>query len=137
MILNISSQPRSQPTLANGNVSLEGYCPVALKRGEWINGNAEYSVRHRGKVYWLSSQTAMEQFLEDPDGASPVLSGYDPLIFLEEGRLVSGDIHFGLHEQVSGSYLLFSSKDGKKKFWESFDKYTNQLNSVLKEKGSK
>lgn len=133
-----SAEQATTPAVASkSSACLEGYCPIALQRGEWVNGDAQYAVRHRGKVYWLSDQSAMEKFLDDPDGASPVLSGYDPLIFLEEGRLVPGDIHFGLHEQVSGSYLLFSSKEAKKKFWGSFDKYTNQLNSVLKAKGAK
>lgn len=112
--------------------ALEGYCPVALKAsGEWVAGDAKYSVRHRGRVYWLSSQDAVREFMAAPDTCSPVLSGYDPLILLEEGRLVEGSVQFGLHEQVSGAYLLFSSEDAKQKYWDDFDVYSKALRVLL------
>lgn len=118
--------------------AIEGYCPVSLRSmGEWVSGNEQFSVRHRGKVYWLKDKNAMDTFLKNPDDSSPVLSGYDPLVFLEEGRLVPGSIQFGLHEQVSGSYLLFATAEAKKKYWQSYDRYTTQLNTLLREKGAK
>jgi hypothetical protein len=111
---------------------LEGYCPVALRqKGEWVPGNSEFSVLHRGRVYWLSSQAAVDEFLQQPDANSPVLSGYDPLVFLEDGQLVKGSVQHGLHQQGTGAYLLFSSAASKKKYWDRFDYYTAALNAVL------
>ncbi len=118
--------------------ALEGYCPVALKTGgKWITGKAEFAVKHRGKTYWMSSQTAVQEFLQTPDSCSPVLSGFDPLIFLEEGKLVEGSIQHGLHEQVSGTYLLFSTAEAKQKYWKEFDRYTLALNTLLAKAGVK
>lgn len=115
---------------------LGGYCPVALKSdGQWVQGDENFAVKHRGKIYWLSSQEARIEFLADPDASSPVLAGYDPLVFLEEGRLVEGSIEYGLHEQVSGAYLLFATQDAKKKYWDDFDRYTRALDALLEQAG--
>lgn len=119
------SQSKSAP-------ALEGYCPVALSsESQWVEGDPKFAVKHRGKVYWMSSQSAMDTFLAKPDASAPILSGYDPLILLEEGRLVEGSIQYGLHEQVSGTYLLFTSAEGKQKYWNDFDRYSKALKALL------
>ena len=135
----VSFQPRSSTSLpASGNgapaakPSLGGFCPVALKtQGTWVDGSEQFAVKHRGKVYWLSSQQAVAEFLRAPDAASPVLSGYDPMVFLQEGKLVEGNIQYGLHEQIEGLILLFSSAESKRQYEQNFDRYTQALHAVL------
>lgn len=128
----IDAMSSSLPDETQEMPALEGYCPVELSSNEtWVEGKAEFAVKHRGKVYWMSSNDAMEQFLAAPDEASPVLSGYDPLVLLEEGRLVEGNIQYGLHEKISGKYLLFSTGDAKKKYAGDFDRYSKALKALL------
>lgn len=115
-----------------------GYCPVTLRTtGQWVEGSPEFVVKHRGKVYWMCSEQAMQQFLQAPDASSPVLSGYDPMIFLSQGKLVEGDIRFGLHEEVGGSILLFESDASKRAYERDYDKNTRALNVILQSAGAK
>ncbi len=103
---------------------LDGYCPVALSQeGKWIEGSSEYRVKHRGRIYRISSQQAMTRFLATPDALSPVLSGYDPLILLEEGRLVEGSTQHALYMKETGLCLLFSSAETKRKYWNTEDEF--------------
>ncbi|MCA9132517.1 MAG: thioredoxin family protein [Planctomycetales bacterium] len=116
--------------------AIEGYCPVALKNeGVWKKGQSQFAVKHRGRIYWLSSQQAMTEFLAQPDRASPVLSGYDAMVFLNEGKLVDGSIQFGLHEQVSGSILLFSSAESKQAYERDYDRNAKALATLLHSAG--
>ena len=77
----------------------------------------------------------MQQFLQNPDACSPVLSGYDPMVFLNEGKLVEGDLKYGLHEQISGSILLFSSSESKQNYEQNYDRNTQALQVVLRQAG--
>lgn len=121
----------ADPPASTEHLGLEGYCPVTLKEeGQWQEGKPEFAVQHRGCVYWMCSQEAMQKFLAAPDETSPVLSGYDPLLLLEEGKLVEGKIHFGL-QQFNGTYLLFASAESKQKYWDNFDRYSKALNALI------
>lgn len=123
---NVALQEKLQP-------ALRGYCPVTLKQqGSWIKGKPEHAVRHRGKLYLLNSPQAVTEFLAAPDACSPVLSGFDPMVFLNEGRLVEGSMQHGLHEQRSGAILLFSTAENKQAYEQQFDRYTQALDAVLK-----
>ena len=118
------------------SIALDGYCPVALKtQGTWVPGLSQYAVKHRGRVYHLSSPEAMREFLQNPDRSSPVMSGYDAMIFLTKGKLVEGDIQYGLHEQISGSILLFESAESKQAYEQNFDRNTQALRIVLQNAG--
>lgn len=114
---------------------LDGYCPVALSQeGKWVEGRNEFRVKHRGRIYRLSSQQAMTTFLATPDALSPVLSGYDPLILLEEGRLVEGSTQHALHMKETGHCLLFSSAETKRKYWnteDDFQRYSRALAALI------
>lgn len=77
----------------------------------------------------------MQDFLRAPDSASPVLSGYDAMLFLNEGRLVEGKLEHGLHEQVSGTVLLFSSAETKEAYEKDYERNTKALKVVLRNAG--
>ncbi len=56
--------------------ALDGYCPVTLMRTQdWVRGLEKHAIRHRGKVYLLSSEAAAKEFMAAPDSFTPVLSG--------------------------------------------------------------
>ena len=75
-------------------------------------------------------QISMEKLAVGLKVNNPSCSQYG-LIFLEEGQLVKGSVQHGLHQQGTGAYLLFSSAESKKKYWDRFDYYTAALNAVL------
>jgi YHS domain-containing protein len=114
--------------------AIEGYCPVALQStGGWVSGNREFAIRHRGRIYWLHSAEAVQQFMTAPDKFSPILSGYDPMIFLQEGKLVEGSVQHGLHDSVSGGVFFFSSAESKKAFEAEPERNARALTYVLRE----
>jgi YHS domain-containing protein len=111
----------SQPDVANlpnqlpQSLALEGYCPVTLAdEKRWQMGSPELAVRHRNRVYHLSSPSAKEKFLATPDRFAPICSGMDIVIYLEEGRLVEGKRDLGCRYQ--DRVYLFSSQESKQKF---------------------
>lgn len=125
-------------TSGEANIAIDGYCPMALKNNvSWVKGSPALAVKHRGRIYYFSSPEAKQTFLANPDASSPVLSGYDPMLFLNEGRLVEGSIQFGLLEQVSGSILLFTSAESKQAYEKDFDRNTKALNILLQKAGVK
>lgn len=104
--------------------ALEGYCVIEAKRGSWTRGKPEFAVKHRGQVYWLSSLEAQQSFMSSPDAAAPLLSGYDPYVFLTEGRMVPGSIVHTLHERFSDQLLMFASAEAKNAYYPNDDKAT-------------
>ncbi len=119
----------------SGAPVLDGFCPVSLHAQQWVAGNAEHAVRHRGKVYWMSSQEAADSFLKSPDDFAPVFSGCDPNILLNEGRLVPGSTQFVLLESTTNQILLFSSQESKSAFQRdeaNFNKNMQALEAVRK-----
>lgn len=112
--------------------ALNGYCPVALlAASQWIEGKPEHAIRHRGRVYFLSTAAAAQTFLAEPDSYCPVLSGYDPLILLRDGALVEGSVYTGLKDATQNRILLFSSPENKKHFQDNYDQLASELDSLL------
>ena len=131
---NAASKPNPESLPA----SLDGYCPVALKNsGSWIKGDEQFVVKHRGRIYRMSNQKAMDEFLASPDKSSPILSGYDPMVFLNQGKLVEGSTQHVLHEQTSGTILLFSSQETKQAYEQDFDRNSKAIDVLLKSAGIK
>ncbi|GAB5405132.1 MAG: hypothetical protein Aurels2KO_33630 [Aureliella sp.] len=121
--------------------AFEGFCVIEAKLGRWVAGKPEFAVKHRGKVYWLSSLDAQQSFMAQPDRAAPLLAGYDPQVFLTQGRLVAGSIEHTLHERMSDQLLLFSSRESLEAYFPNQDKDVFQRNTqtligILKEAGS-
>ncbi len=112
--------------------ALNGFCPVTLfSEGQWIEGKPQFAVRHRGRIYFLSSQTAIQRFMATPDEFCPVLSGFDPLVFIRDGRLVDGSVYDGLKDPKLNRILLFSSAENKKYFQENYDRLAAELENIL------
>jgi YHS domain-containing protein len=93
---------------ANAPVCLEGYCPVELvHKTRWIKGDAAISAVYQGRTYLFSSEQAKRSFFEQPDKYAPAISGYDPVILLDENRLVEGRRSSGVYYK-NGVYLFSS-----------------------------
>ena len=86
-LIEVTPQQDLEPAAYNG------FCPISLvKTGLKVQGKTEYAVRHRGRTYLMESPEAVRDFMQSPDRYSPVLSGYDPMVFLETGKLVDGTL---------------------------------------------
>jgi len=115
------------PALPNQRtLGLEGHCPVSLYAPSspdkvWVKGHPQIGIRHRGVVYLFASQEHKRVFLSNPDRFSPVLSGYDPVIFTNDKKLVTGDRKFGV--KFRDRIYLFVSEHSLKTFWTNPEKF--------------
>jgi len=132
LVSSNSSVVRSENNASKTTVpALDGYCPVTLFHTQtWTRGLEKHAIRHRGKVYLLSSEQAAKEFMAEPDSFTPVLSGYDPLVFLREGRLVEGSIYDGVLRQDK-LLFLFSSDENKEYFRANYERLVTELETVV------
>lgn len=111
----VAEEP-AQPVYA-----LRGKCPVTLiQEGRWAEGAQEYGCVHRGKVYLFSDANKLKLFQNHPDDFSPLLAGYDPVKYMEEGKLVDGREQYGVFMGKSPNLrvVLFDTFENRKKFEE-------------------
>lgn len=72
-------------------VALGGYCPVELiQGGRWLQGDPRWTVVHEGHIYRLSGPTQRQQFLANPEAFAPAYSGNDPVLAVDQHRMVPG-----------------------------------------------
>ena len=106
-------------------IALDGYCPVSVapqgpnQKGAWKKGDPRYGAVHWRRTYLFASATEQAKFLADPDAYCPVLSGADPVIFAETGKLVDGKRDFGMSMVHNGrdEMYFFATKENLEKFW--------------------
>ena len=104
-------------------VGLEGYCPVTLtERGVWVEGRAQWGVRHRGRTYLFASEAQQKSFLADPDRFAPSLSGDDPVLAFDAGKSTPGQRRYGVTYQ--SRMYLFSSTHTRDAFAANPQRYT-------------
>lgn len=100
---------------AGPTVGLYGFCPVTLiSNKSWQDGDRSFGCEHRGRIYLFSDAAHRDEFMQNPDKYAPVLSGYDPVVFVEQGRLVEGRREHGRF--VDGRIVLFSSEETFQQF---------------------
>ena len=99
--------------------ALHGKCPVTLMtESKWVDGDPQFGCVHRGRTYLFFSQQNLRTFQADPDKYSPLLAGYDPVIYHERGDLVEGlEVHGVFMGQLPNQRIvLFSSAETRAKF---------------------
>ena len=100
---------------ASAPIAMDGFCPVTLAEQErWAKGDPRWGVVHRGRTYLLLSQQHQQRFLGDPDRYSPVLSGYDPVRYVDRGELVPGQRRHGMW--FRGKIYLFADEESLNRF---------------------
>ncbi len=96
-------------------VGLDGYCPVVLvEKFKWERGDARYFAVHEGRKYLFVGLTEQRRFLANPARYSPVASGIDVVLAMDENRYVRGERRHGL--DFAGSIYLFASEESLQKF---------------------
>jgi YHS domain-containing protein len=126
------AQTVALPTLPPGAAPLgfDGFCPVTMKRQwQWAQGDIRYGAEHRGRTYLFVSQTCQQEFLANPDAYSPVLSGMDPVLHLEQAQSVPGKRQYAL--EYKGQFYLFSNEQTLNRFWQNAEQYTAGVQQAM------
>ena len=112
----------SSPRPANSSPGLKGYCPVALlDNGAWVRGDPRWTVVHRGRTYLLSGPRQKQLLLANPDRYCPVLGGDDPVMLVDEGQRVEGDLDYAVI--CEGRIYLFSGPYPRARFRQNPRRY--------------
>ena len=114
--------------------ALHGKCPVTLiQKGEWVDGDQRFGCHHRGKTFIFRSADQLAQFQQDPDKFSPLLAGFDPVIYHEKGELVDGKETHGVFmgKAPDQRVVLFHSVDSLLKFQQDPRKYLNSVRQAM------
>ena len=116
----VSAQPTKTP------LGLDGYCCVSLANLEdagaaWVKGNPHIGIKHRNRLYLFSNQQNLQLFRSNPDKFSPILSGFDPVLFTDHQRLINGQREFGV--AYKKRIYLFQNEHTLRTFWNSPDRY--------------
>lgn len=121
------------PPAASMPLGLEGYCPVTLaETGSWVEGQAQWGARHRGRTYLFAGEAQQRTFLADPDRFAPALSGDDPVIAFDTGRTTPGERRFGVTYQ--SRVYLFSTPETRAAFSANPQRYTTRV-AVAEQRG--
>ncbi len=132
----------NQPALPPGSppLALDGYCPVCLnEKMAWVKGDVRFGAIHRGRTYLFLSATEQAKFLARPDSYSPIMSGNDPVAWLEQGKPVAGKREFGVMvEGVNGHdmMILFASNESKEKFRQDQKRYEFEIKQAMQAVGA-
>ena len=117
--------PAGSPPLA-----FEGFCSVTLKsERKWVKGNTTYGAVHRGRTFLFTGESQRQKFLANPDAYSPVFSGYDAVVMLEQNQAVEGSRRFGY--EYRGAFYLFNSQETMNKFASNPDRYSAQVRQAM------
>ena len=120
------------------NVALHGKCPITLlKHGKWTDGDPKWGCIHRNRLYLFSSEANMREFQADPDANSPLLAGYDPVIFRNSGELVDGIESHGVFMGKSPNQrvVLFSSAKTRAEFETNPKNYIETIRQAMQAAG--
>jgi YHS domain-containing protein len=90
-------------------LGLDGYCPVSVvMKNHWQIGDPRFSSVYEGRTYYFSGADERREFSAAPGRYSPVLSGLDPVRFVETGERVEGKRNFGVYYDTI--YLFVDEK---------------------------
>ncbi len=117
--------PAGSPPLA-----FDGYCPVALKTNhKWVAGNLKFGAIHRGRTFLFMGEEQRQQFLANPDAYSPVFSGMDPVLLLDNNQLVEGSRRYGF--EYLGAFYLFANQESMDRFKSKPDQYAANVRQAM------
>ena len=120
------------------NVALHGKCPITLlKKGVWVDGDPQWGCVHRDRTYLFASEADLRVFQKDPDANSPLLAGYDPVVFHNLGELVDGDEAHGVFmgKLPNQRVVLFSSAKTRAEFESNPKNYIETIRQAMQATG--
>jgi thiol-disulfide isomerase/thioredoxin len=131
--------PNAQVARKKPAVALKGKCPVTLLQdGKWVDGDAKYGCVHRDRLYLFADGQKLKEFRSNPDQFSPVLAGYDPVVFHKEGQLVEGLAEHGVFmgKGDSQQILLFRNAESRALFQANPAAYMNSVRQAMQSTGN-
>ena len=119
---------QSPPQISPGNppIGMKGYCPVTLvDLFKWQAGDTRWGAIHRGRTYLFAGPSEQQRFLAAADRYAPMLSGHDPVLYIDRGQFIGGKRQHGVlyRQQV----FLFSSEETLNQFWKTPDRYATAI----------
>jgi protein disulfide-isomerase len=115
----------------NPPIALEGYCAVTLvEKRVWQAGDKKWGAIHRGHTYLFASEEGQKAFLENPDHYTPVLSGNDPVLRLDQNQDVAGKREHGAF--YDDRIYLFASEETFQQFNRDPSRYTVDTRQALR-----
>jgi len=118
-----------QDGLDEETVGLSGYCPVMLTGlRQWIVGRPEITERHRGVLYYFSSEQRRATFHENPDRYAPRNLGCDPVVLSRDHRAITGRIRYGVF--FDGNLYLFRTSENREEFRREPLRYTRIQHAI-------
>ncbi len=133
--LEVSSNP---PQIDRQSLCLKGKCPVTLiTEGRWEDGDTRFGIVHRNRTYIFANAEKLAQFRSNPDNYSPVLAGYDPVVYREQGKLVEGLAENGVFmgRTPNQKVILFKDAATRSKFQMSPQDYLETIRQATNDAG--
>lgn len=116
---------------ANPPLGLDGFCPVTLyDKKKWKRADARWGVVHRDRTYLFAGPEEQKKFLANPDKFSPMLSGFDPVHYLDEGKFVAGRREHGVWYQ--DQMYLFADEGSLQQFWTAPSRYIPRVEQAMR-----
>ena len=109
---------------------LKGKCPVTLiTEGSWADGDTRFGIVHRNRTYIFADAEKLKLFKSNPDNYSPILAGYDPVIYRDKGKLVDGLVENGVFmgRTPNQKVILFKDSETRGKFQMEPKKYLESI----------
>jgi YHS domain-containing protein len=129
---DVRSSVSVAPPQGNPPLAIEGFCPVSLmESSKWNKGDVRFGAIHRGRTYLFASPNEQQKFLANPDQYSPMLSGYDPVAYLEQGKMVDGRRQCGIVHD--GKMYLFTDEASLQRFCEAPDRFTGGVRQAMQQ----
>lgn len=131
------NQPKVVDTIAQSKpaIGLKGKCPVTLLQdGKWVDGDSKFGCIHRDRLYIFADAEKLKEFRSKPDTFSPILAGYDPVVFHKEGQLVDGVAEHGvfMRDGSGQRILLFKDAQTRALFEANPSSYMNTVRQAMK-----
>jgi protein disulfide-isomerase len=112
-------------------LGLEGYCPVTLvTQKRWVAGDKRWGAVHRDRTYLFAGPEEQKRFLASPDAFSPVISGNDPVLALDQRQAVPGTRKWGVF--LGGRIYLFSSEASMLQFEKNPNRYAAEVVQAMR-----
>ncbi len=132
--LELASEQTTSPQYA-----LHGKCPITLLQdSKWVDGDPKIGCVHRNRIYIFTNEANLKAFQSDPDANSPILAGYDPVVFQETGRLVDGLEKHGVFmgKPPQQRIVLFATAETRARFQSQPKKYLEAVRQAMKSTGA-
>lgn len=111
-------------------LGLDGFCPVQLVEGQrWVPGDRKFGAVHRGRTYLFNGPQEQQKFLANPDRYSPMLSGFDPVVWHHTGRLTPGRREFGA--TYGDRVFLFADESSYQAFYRQPEVYIGRVEQAM------